>query len=86
MPAKATNEPLVSNIPPTPTIETNSPVTPKGLERPAIPIIGDALPRIRNALTGISATPRQRTTLIIILGITSLIAVSVFFYLVLRRR
>ena len=86
MPATTTNEPLMNDIPPTPGIETNLQVTPKELKRPAIPILDDAIPRIRNVLAGIASTPRQRLTLIIILGMTSLIAVSVFFYLVLRRR
>ena len=86
MPANTTNESMMNDIPPTPGIETNSQVTPKELERPTIPILDDAIPRIRNVLAGIASTPRQRVTLIIILGITSLIAVSVFFYLVLRRR
>ena len=86
MPTTITDESPVNDITPTPTIDIDSQVTPRELKRPAIPIVGDALPRIRNALAGISAAPRQRTTLIIILGITSLIAVSVFLYLVLRRR
>ena len=86
MPANITNEPMINDIPPTPGIETNSQVTPKELERPTIPILDNALPRIRNVLAGIASTPRHRVTLIIILGITSLMAVSVFFYLVLRRR
>ena len=38
------------------------------LERPGLPVIGNAVPRIRNALAGIAATPRQRTTLIVILA------------------
>ena len=76
----------MNDIPPTSGIETNSQVTPKELERPAIPILDDAIPRIRNVLAGIASTPRQRLTLIIILAITSLITVSVFFYLVLHRR
>jgi hypothetical protein len=79
---------MLLDITPTPPsdFEAISPVVPSTLERPAIPIVGDAIPRIRNALVGIAATPRQRITLIIILGITSLIAVSTFLYLALRRR
>ena len=53
---------------------------------PAIPVIGDAVPRIRNALTGVANTPRERITLIIILGITLVMAAGVFAYLILRRR
>ena len=79
---------MLLDITPTPPSDFGaiSPVVPSTLERPAIPIVGDAIPRIRNALVGIAATPRQRITLIIILGITSLIAVSTFLYLALRRR
>ena len=51
-----------------------------------IPLIGDAVPRIRDALTGVVSNPRQRTTLIVILAITSVLAIGAFAYLVLRRR
>jgi hypothetical protein len=56
------------------------------LRLPSFPAIGDAVPRIRNALTGVASTPRERVTLVIILGITLVIAVGVFAYLILRRR
>ena len=56
------------------------------LERPTIPIIGDAVPRIRNTLSGMASTPRQRTTLIIILGIVCVLVLGAFVYLILRRR
>ena len=75
-------------ITPTPAIGANTlaPAIPSTLERPSVPIIGDALPRVRNALNAIAASPRQRITLIIILAITSLLAISTFLYLILRRR
>ncbi len=58
-----------------------------GLARsPRFPVIGDAIPRIRNTLGGAASTPRRRTTLIVIQGITSTLALSVFGYLILRRR
>ena len=55
------------------------------LEQPAIPVIGEAIPRIRNTLGGIASTPRRRTTLIAIQVLTSLAAVGVFGYLIVRR-
>ncbi len=51
-----------------------------------MPVIGNAVPRIRNALAGIAAAPRQRTTLIIILGITGIAVVVAFVYLIFRKR
>ena len=51
-----------------------------------IPLISDAVPRIRDALTGVVSNPRQRTTMIVILAITSVLAIGAFAYLVLRRR
>ena len=73
---------------PTPEAEATRPppVISKTPQRPAIPIIGDALPRIRNALAGVATNPRQRTTLIIILAITLLMTVTAFMYLMLRKR
>ena len=79
-----------STAPPVP-----SPAPPRGsrplfalsdLDRPIIPIIADAVPRIRNTLTGITANPRQRTTLVIILGVVCVLALAAFVYLILRRR
>ena len=55
------------------------------LEQPAIPVIGESIPRIRNTLGGIASTPRRRTTLIAIQVLTSLAAVGVFGYLIVRR-
>ena len=71
---------------PTPPIAAGPQVTPSDLERPTIPIIGDAVPRIRNTLSGIASTPRQRTTLVIILGIVCVLVLGAFIYLILRRR
>ena len=55
-------------------------------ERPALPIIGDALPRLRNTLDAIASNPRERITLVLALGLAMLIALGVFIYLLLRRR
>ena len=62
-----------------------TPVARGDLEQTEIPIIGDAVPRIRNTLGGIASTPRRRTTLIVIQGMTCAFAVGVFGYLILRR-
>ena len=69
---------------PTPT-PTASPTPEPGLF-PAVPVLGDAVPRIRDALTGVVTGPRQRTTLVIVLGITLVAAAGVFAYLLLRGR
>ena len=55
-------------------------------ERPIARIIDNAVPRIRNALTSIATSPRQRTTLIIILIIAGILAIGAFAYLIFRRR
>ena len=71
---------------PTPT-PTASPTPEPGLfPFPAVPVLGDAVPRIRDALTGAVTGPRQRTTLVIVLGITLVAAAGLFAYLLLRRR
>ncbi len=51
-----------------------------------IPIIGDAAPRIRNALNAIVNTPRERATLTVVLLVTGLVVLGAFGYLLLRRR
>ena len=71
---------------PTPPTAAGPQVTPSDLERPTIPIIGDAVPRIRNTLSGIASTPRQRITLVIILGVVCVLVLGAFIYLILRRR
>ena len=71
---------------PTPTSTPEPEPEPGLLPSLDIPLIGDAVPRIRDALTGVITNPRQRTTLIVILGITSVLAIGAFAYLVLRRR
>ena len=48
--------------------------------------IRNAVPRIRNALTGIASAGRDRSTLIVILLIAGVAALAAFSYLVLRRR
>ena len=55
-------------------------------ERPIVEIVGDAVPRMRNALESMVTSPRQRTTLIIILIIAGILAIGAFGYLVFRRR
>lgn len=71
---------------PTPTPDPSATDDQEELERPAIPIIGDAIPRVRGALENITATPRQRITLILILIGVGLLAIIIFAYLILRRR
>ena len=56
------------------------------LEEPAVPVIGNAIPRIRGALGGIASSPRRRTTLIIIQAAVSILAAGVFAHLILRQR
>ncbi|MXX52780.1 MAG: peptidase, partial [Dehalococcoidia bacterium] len=75
-------------VSPTPTVEpTPTPEPPQfNLELPAIPIISDTVPRIRNTLEGIASTPRRRLTLVSILGLTSILAIAAFTYLILRKR
>lgn len=51
-----------------------------------MPIIGEALPRIRGALDAVASTPRERITLVLALGLALLIALGVFIYLLVRRR
>ena len=55
-------------------------------ERPIVDIVGDTVPRIRNALESVVTGPRQRTTLIIILIIAGILAIGAFGYLIFRRR
>ena len=69
-----------------PTVEPVARPSQRELEAPAVPVIGEAIPRIRDTLSGIASTPRRRTTLIIIQGVTILFAILVFGYLVFRRR
>ena len=80
--------PVALAITPTPPadVEDVEPVAPPTLERQSIPIVGDTIPRIRNALVGVASSPRQRITLIILLAAALVIAVSTFLYLVLRRQ
>ena len=55
-------------------------------ERPSLPLIGDALPRLRSTLEATWATTRQRTTLVLAMATALLFAGAVFGYLLLRRR
>ena len=56
------------------------------MEEPGLPIIGDAIPRVRNALGEVADAARNRMTLVIILIIVLVLAAGVFAYLILRRR
>ena len=69
-----------------PTVEPVARPSQRELEAPAVPVVGEAIPRIRDTLSGIASTPRRRTTLLIIQGVTMLFAILVFGYLVFRRR
>ena len=71
---------------PQPTRTPTATPTPEPGLFPAVPVLGDAVPRIRDALTGVTSGPRQRTTLVIVLGITLVAAAAVFAYLLFRRR
>ena len=51
-----------------------------------MPIIGNAVPRVRNALGQVADATRDRMTLVIVLIIVLLLAFGVFVYLILRRR
>ena len=53
---------------------------------PQLPVIGNAAPRIRNALDTITNAPRQRMTLVLVLAFTFVLALGAFAYLLLRRR
>ena len=59
---------------------------PPSLEEPGLPVIGNAVPRVRNALGQALGADRTRMTLVIILIIVLLVAAGVFIYLILRRR
>ena len=71
-----------------PTLVVPVPVIGEGVrpQRPALPIIGDALPRIRDTLDAIASSPRERITLVLALALALLIALGVFIYLMVRRR
>ena len=69
-----------------PTPETVVQPVQRNLQRLAAPVISNTVPRIRNTLGGIASTPRRRITLMVIQGLASIFAISVFGYLILRRR
>lgn len=56
------------------------------LEEPGLPVIGGAIPRVRNALGEVAGVARQRMTLVIILIVVLVLSAGVFAYLILRRR
>ena len=51
-----------------------------------MPIIGDAVPRVRDALGAVASAGRDRLPLLIVLVIALIGAGLVFVYLILRRR
>ena len=68
------------------TVEPEFQTAQRDLDLPAVPVVGDALPRIRNTLGGIASTPRRRVTLMAIQGLAFIFAIGVFAHLILRRR
>ncbi len=60
--------------------------TPPSVEEPGLPVIGDAIPRVRNALGDAVQAGRDRLTLVIILLIVLVLVIGAFAYLILRRR
>ncbi len=86
-PVPDTPTPIPTPAPPPTPIVLPTPITiAPTIEAPEITGIRNAVPRIRNALTGIAAAGRDRSTLIIILAIVGALALAAFGYLVLRRR
>ena len=71
---------------PTPTPDPLATSDATDVEQPGLPIIGNAVPRIRNTLIDVVTTPRQRNTLIIILIGVGVVVILVFAYLIWRRR
>ena len=83
--ATATMTPTETPLP-IPTATTAPASTLAFLRQPNLPILGDAAPRIRSTLNTITNAPRQRITLVIVLALTSLLALAAFAYLLLRQR
>ncbi len=79
-----TPSPLTATTSPSDTAPVPQLVQPE-LDQPSAPVIGRAIPRVREALGGIASSPRRRTTLIIIQGLASIFAAAVFARLILRR-
>lgn len=48
--------------------------------------IKEIIPAVQGALNAVTSLPRERPTLIIILGITVLLVLGAFGYLIVRRR
>ena len=71
---------------PTPTPDPAEATDPSDLDAPNIPIIGNAIPRVRDTLINVVTIPRQRNTLIVILVVVGLLVIAVFAYLIWRRR
>ncbi len=65
---------------PAPTVELPS------LEELGVPVIGDALPRVRDALGTVANVGRDRLTLVLIMAVVLMVSGLVFLYLMLRRR
>ena len=60
--------------------------TPPSLEEPALPVVGGALPRVRDTLNTVAGVGRDRLTLVIIMLIVLTASGLVFLYLIFRRR
>ena len=60
--------------------------TPPSVEDRGVPIIGNAVPRVRDALDRVAAASRDRLPLLILLIIALIGAGLTFMYLILRRR
>ena len=83
-----TAEPTLGALATTPQPSDTAPVpqlVQPELDQPSVPVISRAIPRVRDTLGGIASSPRRRTTLIIIQGLASVFAASVFARLILRR-
>ena len=59
--------------------------TPPTLEEPGLPVIGGALPRVRDTLSTVADVGRDRLTLVIIMLIVLVASGLVFLYLIFRR-
>ena len=85
--AAATPTPTPTSTPtPTPLPAAAPAPPPPSLEEPGLPVIGNAIPRVRNALDQAAAAGRDRWPLVILLVIVLIVAGLVFVYLILRRR
>ena len=71
---------------PTPLLLAAPSPTPPSLDEPGLPVIGNAIPRVRNALGRAASAGRDRWPLVILLLVVLIGAGVAFGYLILRRR